>query len=355
MDAIVINVDNIIERLLEKPTWKTMQIMESEVRGLCLKSRELFLQQPILLELEAPLVICGDIHGQYPDLLSIFELRGFPPLANYLFLGDYVDRGKRSLETICLLLAYKIKYPENFFMLRGNHESAAVNRIYGFYDECKRRYNVKLWKSFTDCFNCLPLAAIVEEKIFCVHGGLSPDLHSMDQIRRLVRPLDIPDKGLSCDLLWSDPDRDVQGWGESSRGVSFTFGVDIVTKFLNNHHLDLICRAHEVVQDGYEFFGGRQLVTLFSAPQYCGEFDNAGAIMTVDSTLLCSFQILKPSRMKFKYLCNEMNSLLSPPPPPRNATLQSTNAFTDDYLNDIEEIPISAVQAIIPANKNDQI
>lgn len=149
---------------------------EGEVRGLCLKSREIFLQQPILLELEAPLKICGDIHGQYTDLLRLFEYGGFPPEANYLFLGDYVDRGKQSLETICLLLAYKIKYPENFFLLRGNHECASINRIYGFYDECKRRYNIKLWKTFTDCFNCLPIAAIIDEKIFCCHGGLSPDL-----------------------------------------------------------------------------------------------------------------------------------------------------------------------------------
>jgi len=108
-----------------------------------------------------------------------------------LFLGDYVDRGKQSLETICLLLAYKIKYPENFFILRGNHECASINRIYGFYDECKRRYNIKLWKTFTDCFNCLPIAAIIDEKIFTMHGGLSPDLNSMEQIRRVMRPTDV--------------------------------------------------------------------------------------------------------------------------------------------------------------------
>ena len=167
-----------------------------EIRGLCLKSREIFISQPILLELEAPIKIVGDIHGQYYDLLRLFEYGGFPPDANYLFLGDYVDRGKQSLETICLLLAYKIKYPENFFLLRGNHECASINRIYGFYDECKRRYNIKLWKTFTDCFNCLPIAAIVDEKIFCVHGGLSPEHTSMDQIRRIPRPTDVPDSGI---------------------------------------------------------------------------------------------------------------------------------------------------------------
>ncbi|XP_025414030.1 serine/threonine-protein phosphatase PP1-beta catalytic subunit [Sipha flava] len=310
-DGEPLNIDSIIARLLEvrgcRPG-KTVQMSEAEVRGLCLKSREIFLQQPILLDLEAPLKICGDIHGQYTDLLRLFEYGGFPPEANYLFLGDYVDRGKQSLETICLLLAYKIKYPENFFLLRGNHECASINRIYGFYDECKRRYNIKLWKTFTDCFNCLPIAAIIDEKIFCCHGGLSPDLQGMEQIRRIMRPTDVPDTGLLCDLLWSDPDKDVTGWGENDRGVSFTFGTDVVAKFLNRHDLDLICRAHQVVEDGYEFFAKRQLVTLFSAPNYCGEFDNAGGMMSVDATLMCSFQILKPSEKKAKYQYSGLNS-----------------------------------------------
>lgn len=296
-------LDDIINRLLEvrgRPG-KQVQLAESEVIQLCVFSKEIFLAQPNLLELEAPIKICGDIHGQYSDLLRLFEYGGLPPKANYLFLGDYVDRGKQSLETICLLLAYKVKYPENFFLLRGNHECASINRIYGFYDECKRRFNVKLWKIFTDCFNCLPVAALIDEKILCMHGGLSPDLHNLDQIRNLQRPTDVPESGLLCDLLWSDPSKDVKGWGMNDRGVSYTFGADRVTDFLQKHDLDLICRAHQVVEDGYEFFANRQLVTIFSAPNYCGEFDNAGAMMSVDETLMCSFQILKPAEKKSKF------------------------------------------------------
>jgi len=267
---------------------------EKEIRGLCMKSRQIFISQPVLLQLEAPIKIVGDIHGQYYDLLRLFEYGGYPPDANYLFLGDYVDRGSWGLETICLLLAYKIKYPENFFLLRGNHECASINRIYGFYEECKRRYNVRLWRTFTDCFNCLPIAAVIDEKILCMHGGLSPDLKSLEQIDRIKRPTDIPDTGLLCDLLWSDPEKDQKGWGPNDRGVSFTFGANIIHNFLKDHDLDLICRAHQVVEEGYEFFGNRQLVTIFSAPNYCGEFNNAGAMMSVDDTLMCSFQILKP-------------------------------------------------------------
>ena len=144
-----------------------------------------------------------------------------------------------------------------------------------------------------DCFDCLPTAAIIDDRIFCCHGGLSLDLHDFGQIRSIARLTDIPDTGLLCDLLWSDPDKDTQGWGENDgRGISFTFGSDIVAKFLNQHDLDL-CRAHQVVEDGYECFAGRQLVTLFSAPNYCGDFDNAGGMMTVDEQLVCSFHILK--------------------------------------------------------------
>ncbi|KAJ4891995.1 Serine/threonine-protein phosphatase PP1 isozyme 4 [Raphanus sativus] len=247
-------LDDIIRRLTEvrlaRPG-KQVQLSEAEIKQLCTTARDIFLQQPNLLELEAPIKICGDIHGQYSDLLRLFEYGGFPPSANYLFLGDYVDRGKQSLETICLLLAYKIKYPGNFFLLRGNHECASINRIYGFYDECKRRFNVRVWKVFTDCFNCLPVAALIDDKILCMHGGLSPELDHLDEIRSLPRPTMIPDTGLLCDLLWSDPGKDVKGWGMNDRGVSYTFGADKVSEFLEKHDLDLVCRAHQVSVFGH--------------------------------------------------------------------------------------------------------
>ena len=138
------------------------------------------------------------------------------------------------------------------------------------------------------------MSAIVDEKILCMHGGLSPELQSLNQIKAIQRPTDIPDTGLLCDLLWSDPDKEIVGWGDNDRGVSFTFGEDVVAQSLRRYDLDLVCRAHQVVEDGYEFFARRQLVTIFSAPNYCGEFDNSGAMMSVDESLMCSFQILKP-------------------------------------------------------------
>lgn len=293
-----IDIDETIQKLLDagyaaKRT-KNVCLKNSEIAQICQKAREIFLAQPALLELSPSVKIVGDVHGQYGDLLRLFTKCGFPPMANYLFLGDYVDRGKQSLETILLLLCYKIKYPENFFLLRGNHECANVTRVYGFYDECKRRCNIKTWKTFIDTFNTLPLAAIVTGKIFCVHGGLSPVLNSMDEIRHVSRPTDVPDFGLINDLLWSDPTDSPNEWEDNERGVSYCYNKVAINKFLNKFGFDLVCRAHMVVEDGYEFFNDRSLVTVFSAPNYCGEFDNWGAVMSVSEGLMCSFELLDP-------------------------------------------------------------
>ena len=273
---------------------KTVDLKEEEIKMLIDKSLIIIKEQKMLVELEAPLRVCGDIHGQYYDLLRIFEHCGYPGDNNFLFLGDYVDRGKQSLETICLLLAYKIKFPNKVYLLRGNHESSVTNRIYGFYDECKRRYNVRLWRNFTELFNYLPVAALIDEKILCMHGGLSPDLRNISSISEISRPTDIPDSGLLCDLLWSDPDKEVLEFDENDRGVSVVFGEKIVNEFNRRNDLDLIIRAHQVVDDGYEFFAQRQLITIFSAPNYCGEFDNSAGIMIIDEALTCSLKVLRP-------------------------------------------------------------
>ncbi|PGH11852.1 hypothetical protein AJ79_04649 [Helicocarpus griseus UAMH5409] len=317
-----IDLDDMITRLLDAgyaaKVTKAVCLKNAEIIAICTAARELLLSQPALLELSAPVKIVGDVHGQYTDLIRLFEMCGFPPAANYLFLGDYVDRGKQSLETILLLLCYKLKYPENFFLLRGNHECANVTRVYGFYDECKRRCNIKIWKTFVDTFNCLPIASIVAGKIFCVHGGLSPSLSQMDDIRGIARPTDVPDYGLLNDLLWSDPADMDEDWEPNERGVSYCFGKKVIMDFLQRHDFDLVCRAHMVVEDGYEFFNDRILVTVFSAPNYCGEFDNWGAIMSVSGELLCSFELLKPldsSALKshIKKGRNKRNSMLNSP------------------------------------------
>ena len=215
-------------------------------------------------------------------MLRLFEIAGGPPPTNkFLLIGDFVDRGKQSIETMTLLLAYKVKHPTMIHLLRGNHECNSITRMYGFYDECKRRYTLSLWRDFCSMFNYLPVTAVIDERILCMHGGLSPELNHLSQVNDLIRPMDVPDTGILCDLLWADPD-EINGWGENERGVSFIFGKDIVQKFCQKHDLDLICRAHQVVEKGYEFFADRKLVTIFSAPNYCGEFDNDAAIMDID-------------------------------------------------------------------------
>lgn len=294
------SVESIIKKLLDikfNPPGTSSKITKSEIYYLLDEIEKIFLDQPILLELRTPLIICGDTHGQFHDTIRIFEKCKYPPYANYLFLGDYVDRGVNSIENVCLLFAFKIKYPENFFLLRGNHECSYINRQFGFYDECCQRFNINVWKRFCEVFNCLPIAAIVEDKIFCVHGGISPELTNLDDIRNIERPKEIPEDGLLCDLLWSDPDPDVEQWDDNDRGTSYIFGVEPLRRFLKRFNFDLVCRAHQAVMGGFEFTFGKKeqgLVTVFSAPNYCYEYNNCGAMLEVDETLYCSFHVLNP-------------------------------------------------------------
>uniref|UniRef100_A0A1I7UR89 protein-serine/threonine phosphatase n=1 Tax=Caenorhabditis tropicalis TaxID=1561998 RepID=A0A1I7UR89_9PELO len=256
--------------------------------------------QGAMLEIESPVKICGDVHGQYSDVLRMFERGSFPPLANYLFLGDYVDRGPQSLEVVTLFIAYKVKFPANFFMLRENHECGAINRVYGFLDEISRKYGSKtgmtLWNSYQTCFAYMPYTALVSGRILCMHGGISRKMTSLDQLRRLYRPLlEIPNPSLENDIMWSDPEQNINGFENSTRGIGHVFGENALTETMNRLGVQLVARAHQVVQDGYEFFCNKKLVTIFSAPNYCGEFNNAAAMMNVDQNLVCSFTILRPN------------------------------------------------------------
>ncbi|UMM13609.1 hypothetical protein L5515_001791 [Caenorhabditis briggsae] len=293
---------SILMRVLESgkhPDYQLPQVIPvEECIDFAGKVGTVFNKQATLIEISAPINICGDIHGQFCDLLRLFDKNGFPHRANYLFLGDYVDRGRYCLETILLLFAYKAIFPNHFFLLRGNHECPNINKIYGFYDEIQRRYNnLAVWEAFQSAFTHMPLAALVGGKILCMHGGISEKLTSLQDIRNIIRPIYNPDvDSLAIDILWSDPTNFSNYWSPNTRGVSVTFGKCALWKALKTLDIDMVVRAHQVVQDGYEFFGNKRLVTIFSAPFYCGQFDNAAAVLNVAPNLICSFVVLRPKK-----------------------------------------------------------
>ena len=275
-----------------------VKLSEREVISVIDKVYPIIEKEESMIELEPPLYICGDIHGQFYDLLRVFEILKYPPESKFLFLGDYVDRGKRSLECILLLLCLKIKYPSRIFLLRGNHESANINRMYGFYDECKRKVSLRIYKKFCNLFNILPITALVGEKILCMHGGLAYDLKNLDQLKTIKRPTEIPEAGLLCDLVWSDPDESLyfDFCTNKERGISVCFSKKKVEEFTKENDLDLICRAHQVVEEGFQFFANMKLITVFTAPNYMEEFDNNGGILEVNEDMICSLHVLKPDK-----------------------------------------------------------
>ncbi|KAI1363882.1 Serine/threonine-protein phosphatase PP1 [Xylaria arbuscula] len=278
-----------------------------EIKSLCEKAKEILLSQSALLELEAPMVVCGDVQGQFTNLLQCFDIGGFPPAANYLFMGNYVGETP-DIKTICLLFSYKIKYPENFFLLRGSQELQEIPRRSPDYD------NIEKWNAITDVFNCLPFAAIIDDKIFVVHGGLSPDLTSMEQIRGIVRPIhSLSDDHLLSHLLSTNPNNKITGWSKDTLG-SWQFRPDVVSRFLQKHNLDLICRSHERVIGGYEFFAERQLVTVYSASNEDYVYLNEAAVLSVSEELSISFQITDPDSAKPKWFRSPLSNGCSTDP-----------------------------------------
>ncbi|KAK0409878.1 hypothetical protein QR680_004813 [Steinernema hermaphroditum] len=251
------------------------KLSAADVLSLCNKTREVLVQEPNVVRLSSPLVVSGDIHGQFADLQQLFSLAGHPCANNYVFLGDYVDRGSNSVECISLLMCLKVKFRERFVLLRGNHECRAITAVYGFYDECLSKYSdTNVWKAFVELFDFLPLSAVIDDAILCVHGGLSPYTGSLDAIAAINRFQEIPVAGPLCDLVWSDPDHRL-GWNVSQRNVGVTFGEAISREFTHNNGLNFIARAHEAVQQGYEWRHNGHVVTIFSASNYCNSHNEA--------------------------------------------------------------------------------
>uniref|UniRef100_A0A1I7T123 Serine/threonine-protein phosphatase n=1 Tax=Caenorhabditis tropicalis TaxID=1561998 RepID=A0A1I7T123_9PELO len=343
-------VNKIIGKLMFK--WKHRTAMDlfcpAELAELCLRARELIWSEPICLNLQTPICVMGDLHGQFDDLLGMFDSNGWPltdaeqkwfqektlrgskrkqnksdlkstqqdsapqfqrsqaggelkpdteqlGYKRYLFLGDYVDRGPYSMEVVTLLIALKLAYPDRVYMLRGNHESRSVNCHYGFFREVTYRYDSQLYECFQNLFNVFPFCAIIENVIICMHGGISEQLTHLNQFTAFKRPLEIPDVGVLADLTWADPDPTVKTYKASSRGASYVFGSQALRAFLKKLNLQMVIRAHQVVEDGYEFFDGRRLVTIFSAPNYCGQNDNTAAILCIDKNLKISIVVYRPA------------------------------------------------------------
>ncbi|EFA78478.1 protein phosphatase 2A catalytic subunit [Heterostelium album PN500] len=270
-------------------------LSESEVKHLCEKARDILLEESNVQPVKCPVTVCGDIHGQFHDLMELFKIGGNCPDTNYLFMGDYVDRGFYSVETVTLLVALKVRYKDRVTILRGNHESRQITQVYGFYDECLRKYgNPNVWRFFTDLFDYLPLTALIEKQVFCLHGGLSPSIDTLDHIRNLDRLQEVPHEGAMCDLLWSDPD-DRSGFGYSPRGAGYTFGKDISEQFNHNNGLTLVARAHQLVMEGYNWCHDQNVVTIFSAPNYCYRCGNQAAIMEIDEKMKHTFLQFDPA------------------------------------------------------------
>ncbi|KAF8512944.1 Metallo-dependent phosphatase-like protein [Hysterangium stoloniferum] len=266
---------------------------ESEMKQLCDRVRSILIEESNIQPVSTPVTICGDIHGQFWDLLELLRKGGSIPETSYIFMGDFVDRGYYSLETVSLLLALKARYPDKVTLLRGNHESRQITQVYGFYEECQQKYgNPTVWKACCNVFDYLNLAAIIDGETLCVHGGLSPDIRTLDQIRVLSRAQEIPHEGAFCDLMWSDPDN-VETWAVSPRGAGWLFGGSVTKEFNHVNSLTLIARAHQLVQEGFKYMFEQRLVTVWSAPNYCYRCGNLASILTIRENGERDFTVFK--------------------------------------------------------------
>jgi len=337
----------VLAKLLRPRDWtppadRAFPVAANDIMQLCDQVQLLLEAEPTLLQLSAPIKVFGDIHGQYADLMRLFDQFGAPhreagggdiQMVDYLFLGDLVDRGAHSLEVVTLVLALKLAHPRKVFVVRGNHESPEVNSRDGFLHECVERLGgkqqgVAVWRRINTLFEWMPMGATINGCILCVHGGIGGSLRTLDEIAEMRRPLRMGGQHAErmLDLLWSDPTEsdEVEGViSNDSRGHPVVcYGPDRVESFLKANDLKLIVRGHECVMDGFQRFAGGRLITVFSATNYCGRWANAGAILLIGKDLEITPKVIFPfddiedawlrADEREEHLAN-----LRPPTPPR--------------------------------------
>ena len=284
----VADLDHCLSLLLDH---KPPRLLPTQtVQQLCHTLKTQLLTTPNIIALQSPVTIVGDIHGQYHDLLEIFQIGGQPPTTNYLFLGDYVDRGYYSVETITLLIALQLRYPSRVLLIRGNHESRTITTNYGFYSEVINKYSglAEVWRYITDLFDYLPLGATIDGKIFATHGGLSPSCQQLDQIRAVDRFREIPHDGIMADLVWSDPDPEIMDFKLLPRGAGYLFGADIINKFCHDNDLVQLVRAHQLCNEGYVSYWKGKCLTVWLAPNYCYRCGNKASVLEVQDSSFSS-------------------------------------------------------------------
>jgi serine/threonine-protein phosphatase 2B catalytic subunit len=294
------------DKLKGKPDWKVIKdhlqkegrIAKEDVIRLVNDANKLFKAEGNLIYLEDPLNVVGDIHGQFYDAIKIFEIGGDPSDTKYLFLGDFVDRGAFSIEVLVLLYSVKVNYPKTVVMLRGNHECRQMTTYFNFRAECLYKYDQEIYDMFMDSFDLMPLSCIINGKFIAVHGGISPELKTIEDIKKIDRFKEPPKQGIFCDLLWSDPVENEHGICESTfrgndvRGCSYFYGSEAVNKFLDQNNLLSIIRAHEAQLDGFKMhtWTGKSdfpmVITIFSAPNYCDVYNNKGALIQFNNNTL---------------------------------------------------------------------
>lgn len=283
---------------IRQDIYKRKKVEEEDAMKILLRLMQQLMTENNVTTVSSPLFIVGDIHGQLSDLIPLFDAakedihclnQGKPTEKKYVFMGDYVDRGYYSLNTFLLLATYKLE-TQRVTMLRGNHESRQVSRSYGFYNDVMAAYgHAGLWNLANEAFDLLPLCSLVDTDIFCVHGGLSDQLTLIERINILNRQDEIPSEGPISDLMWSDPDEKIQSFMKNSRGAGLLFGKTEVIKFNRMNRLTMVCRSHQLANEGYQaYFGDSskdwRLITVWSAPDYCYRSGNKACILEIDKS-----------------------------------------------------------------------